>query len=104
MKTTIGAAMLLLAAIAVSPVLGGEPTSVFAQLRWSELPPDVKERALENYRAYQNLTPEERGKVESDYRRWQEMSSEDKKEFRDRYRRYQSLSKEERERLKARKR
>ena len=104
MKAAIGAAMFLLAATGASPALGGEPLTILPQLRWSELPPEVKERALENYRVYQNLTPEERGKVENDYRRWQEMSAEDKKEFRDRYRRYQSLSKEERERLKARRR
>lgn len=104
MKAAPGAAMLLLAAIAASPALAGEPLSVLAQSRWSELPPDVKERALQNYRVYQNLTPEERGKVENEYRRWQEMSAEDKKEFRDRHRRYQSLSREERERLRAKKR
>lgn len=104
MKAALGAAMLLLAAIAAAPAVAGEPLSVFAQSRWSELPQDVKERALENYRVYQNLTPEERGKVENEYRRWQEMSAEDKKEYRDRHRRYQSLSREERERLRAKKR
>lgn len=104
MKTAVVAAGAFLALALPSLALADGLVTRLAQSRWSDLPPDVKERALENYRAFQNLTPEERGKVESDYRRWQEMSAEDKREYRERFRRYQSLSKEERERLKAKRR
>ena len=56
-------------------------------VRWDELPPERKDRALKNYRAYKNLSPEDRGRVDDGYRRWKDMSDDDKARIRDRYER-----------------
>ena len=58
-----------------------------AQVRWNELSPDQKDRALKNYRKYKSLSPEQRGRVDDGYKRWKGMSDDDKRRIRDRYER-----------------
>ena len=60
---------------------------LLAQVRWNELSPDQKDRALKNYRKYKSLSPEQRGRVDDGYKRWKGMSDDDKRRIRDRYER-----------------
>lgn len=76
-------------ALGVARPAGAELSAfdLLAQVRWNELSPDQKDRALKNYHKYKSLSPEDRGRVDKGYKRWKGMSDDDKRRVRDRYER-----------------
>ena len=70
---------------AARPATADSGLDLLAQVRWNELSPDQKDRALKNYRKYKSLSPEKRGRVDEGYKRWKGMSDDDKRRVRDRY-------------------
>ena len=89
MKLAIAALVGVMAALGVARPASADLLGfdLAAQVRWNELSPDQKDRALKNYRKYKSLSPEQRGRVDDGYKRWKGMSDDDKRRIRDRYER-----------------